>query len=146
MRGQGRRVRYRPERCGPQGAPCRDHWRLSAQQAGAVSPARVCLQCASHRLRGCKGLESDGRQHMMTSVESCWPHVYLASLCAVALCLGRPAVAVGDATFDEPALDVVLWRVSPLTYGPSEKVCQLTGDRDWKSGSPTTTKTESRFR
>jgi hypothetical protein len=29
-----------------------------------------------------------------------------------------------------------------LTYGPSEKVCQLTGEKDWKRGNPTTTLTE----
>src|SRR5262249_8524886 len=30
-------------------------------------------------------------------------------------------------------------------HGRSEKVCQLTSDNDWESGTPTTTRTQSRF-
>jgi hypothetical protein len=33
-------------------------------------------------------------------------------------------------------------QAATLTYGPSEKVCQLTGETDWSTGMPTTTQTQ----
>ncbi len=34
---------------------------------------------------------------------------------------------------------------APVVIGASEKVCQLTGERDWESGQPTAARTRSRF-